>query len=100
MLRIAHPLLSLKQQQLRSKDGNGKCLENIPVWVDLFRSRREIVAWYHATFAMWDRNDQVKPNFCHVEVQRQVEKNWIKTLSYLVLEDSEDMERWEVTTIH
>jgi hypothetical protein len=32
---LAHPQLRLKQQRLRSKDGNGKCHENIPVWVDL-----------------------------------------------------------------
>jgi hypothetical protein len=31
-VRLAHSRLRLKQQLIRSKGGNGKCYDNIPVW--------------------------------------------------------------------
>jgi hypothetical protein len=31
-LKNAHPRLRLKRQLLRSRDGSGKCHENIPMW--------------------------------------------------------------------
>jgi hypothetical protein len=54
----AHPRLRLEQQQLRSKDGNGKRLDGIPMWKYLLQhphietvasprvlSQREIMKW-------------------------------------------------------
>jgi hypothetical protein len=35
-LMLAHPQLKLKQQLLRSRDGNGKWHENIPILNHLF----------------------------------------------------------------